>query len=152
MRAVAQRCRAAAVRVDDALVAEIGPGLCVFVAAGQDDGADDVRYMAAKLAGLRVFPLAADDRRMDRCLAEVGGTLLLVPQFTLYGDIRRGLRPDFRAAAAPEAGRAVLADLVAALRTAGVRVAEGIFGADMRVLVDNDGPVTIWIESPRGRG
>lgn len=149
MRAVAQRCRAAEVRVAGDLVAEIGQGLCVFVAAGRDDGSDDVRYVAAKLAGLRVFPRPGSDRRMDLSLAEVGGTLLLVPQFTLYGDTRHGLRPDFRAAANPEAGRALLADLTGALRAAGVVVAEGVFGADMRVLVENDGPVTIWIESPR---
>ena len=130
-------------------MAEIGRGLCCFVAAGEGDGASDVQYVTAKLAGLRVFPTPDGHRHMDRSLADVGGSLLLVPQFTLYGDVRRGLRPDFREAAHPDVARPVLQALADALRATGVPVAEGEFGADMHVRVDNDGPVTILLESPR---
>lgn len=145
-----QRCRAASVEVAGDVVAQIGRGLCVFAAAGRDDGPDDVRYLAGKLAGLRVFPRpGAVPPRMVAGLAEVGGSLLLIPQFTLYGDMRHGLRPDFRGAAAPEPGRALVAALGQALRDAGVPVSEGVFGADMRVRVDNDGPVTILLDSAR---
>lgn len=87
---------------------------------------------------------------MDLSLRDVGGSLLVVPQFTLYGDVRRGLRPDFHAAAAPALGRTLLSDLASVLRALDVPTAEGEFGADMRVLVENDGPVTIWMESPSG--
>jgi D-tyrosyl-tRNA(Tyr) deacylase len=171
MRAVVQRCRAAEVAVAGRVVAAIACGLCAFVAAGRDDGADDVAYIAQKLQGLRVFPEmrppgdgpgpaaapagqpeggpAPPSPRMLRSLAEVRGALLLVPQFTLYGDVRRGRRPDFTAAAAPEPGRALLAALAARLRTSGLAVEEGVFGADMEVRVANWGPVTILLDSRR---
>ena len=157
MRAVAQRCRRAGVDVGGEAVARIGLGLCVFVAAGRGDGDADVAYVADKLAGLRVFPEAAGppgaseaSPRMTASLREAGGSLLLVPQFTLYGDVRRGRRPDFGGAAPPDAGRTLLQALAARVRAAGVPVAEGVFGADMTVHVENWGPVTVLLDSARG--
>ena len=147
MRAVIQRCASARVLVHGEEAAAIGAGLVAFVAAGRGDGPADVRYMAAKIAGLRVFE--GEDGRMALGPRQAAAAILLVPQFTLYGDVRRGLRPDFTAAAPPEAGRALLADLAAALRAMGLPVAEGRFGAHMRVEVAGDGPVTILVDSAR---
>jgi D-tyrosyl-tRNA(Tyr) deacylase len=144
---VVQRCGAARVLVEGGEVAAIGRGLVAFVGAGQGDGPDDVRYLAAKIAGLRVFE--APDGRMALGPREVGGAILLVPQFTVYGDVRRGLRPDFTAAAPAESARALLADLAAALRATGLAVQAGSFGAHMTVEVSGDGPVTILIDSQR---
>lgn len=152
MRAVAQRVAEASVAVGGEVMASIEVGLCVFAAAGQGDGPEDVTYTADKLANLRVFPEedgAPGRSRMSRCVLDIGGEILLVPQFTLYGDIRRGRRPDFTAAARPEDGRCLLTDLAVALGERGVRVREGVFGADMDVRVSNAGPVTILIDSRR---
>jgi D-tyrosyl-tRNA(Tyr) deacylase len=152
VRAVAQRVTAASVAVAGQVVARIGRGLCVFAAAGRGDGPEDIAYLADKLAHLRVFPEdggAVGRARMVRSLLEVGGELLLVPQFTLYGDVRRGRRPDFTGAAPPEEGRSLLAALAGALRARGVVVQEGVFGADMCVRADNDGPVTVLLDSRR---
>jgi D-tyrosyl-tRNA(Tyr) deacylase len=147
VRAVVQRCSAASVRVGDELVAAIGRGAVAFVGVAADDGPADVRYLCDKIAGLRILP--GPDGRLQVGLAAGGAALLLVPQFTLYGDVRRGLRPDFTAAAPPEVGRARLAELASALRQAGLEVAEGRFGAHMRVDVAGDGPVTILLDSRR---
>jgi len=152
VRAVAQRVTAASVAVAGEVTARIGCGLCVFVAAGGGDGAADVAHLADKLAHLRVFPATgpqAGPGRMTRSLRDGGGELLLVPQFTLYGDVRRGRRPDFTGAAAPAEGRRLLGELAAALRAHGLTVQEGVFGAEMEVLVRNDGPVTILLDSAR---
>lgn len=152
MRAVAQRVRQAAVDVSGVRVAAIGLGLCVFVAAGRGDGPADVRYMADKLAHLRVFSSAAEPAgaaRMTLSPLQAGGEVLLIPQFTLYGDVRHGRRPDFAEAARPQEGRALLAELALGLRQQGLVVGEGVFGADMRVQADNDGPVTILLDSRR---
>ena len=157
LRAVVQRCRSATVAVDGRTVAAIGLGLCVFAAAGQGDADADIAYIADKLTHLRIFPAAegpvGPDEASPRMTASpltVGARLLLVPQFTLYGDVRRGRRPDFTEAAPPEAGRARLAELAERLRAAGVDLAEGVFGADMTVHVVNWGPVTILLDSKRG--
>lgn len=152
MRAVAQRVVAALVAVGEEIVASIGPGLCVFAAAGQGDGPEDIAYTADKLANLRVFPdeSGVDGKaRMTRSVLDIGGEVLLVPQFTLYGDVRKGRRPDFTDAARPEEGRALLNALAAGLRDRGVLVREGVFGADMHVRAENSGPVTILIDSRR---
>jgi D-tyrosyl-tRNA(Tyr) deacylase len=152
VRAVAQRVTSAAVAVGGEVRASIGPGLCVFAAAGRGDGVADVAYVGDKLVHLRVFPEAggAGGRaRMTLSALECGAAVLLVPQFTLYGDVRHGRRPDFTAAAPPEEGRALLAALAARLRQAGLRVEEGVFGADMEVRVAGDGPVTILLDSRR---
>lgn len=152
MRAVAQRVVAASVAVGGEVVASIGPGLCVFAAAGQGDGPEDVTYTADKLVNLRVFAgeaSAEGKARMTRSVLDVGGEILLVPQFTLYGDVRKGRRPDFTGAARPENGRALLDALAAGLSDRGVPVRTGVFGADMEVRVHNAGPVTILIDSRR---
>lgn len=145
MRAVVQRCSRASVAVGGEVVGAIGLGLVAFVAAGRGDGPEDVAYIADKIAGLRVFP--GPDGRMSLPPTEVGGAVLVVPQFTLYGDVRRGRRPDFTAAAPPEDGRRLLEELTAALRARGLSVKSGVFGAHMHVDVANDGPVTILLDS-----
>jgi D-tyrosyl-tRNA(Tyr) deacylase len=147
VRAVVQRCGPARVLAGGEVVAAIPFGLVAFAGAGLGDGPEDVRYVAGKIAGLRVF--AGPDGRMALGPREVNAAILLVPQFTLHGDVRRGLRPDFSGAAAPEQGRALLAELAAALRGRGLTVAEGRFGAHMVVEVAGDGPVTILIDSRR---
>ena len=144
MKVVVQRVSRAAVRIDGETAGEIGRGLLVLAGFGPDDGEDDLAWMADKLAGLRVFP--DDDGRMDRGLDEVGGSLLVVSQFTLYGDVSRGRRPSFVAAADPgEAGR-MYERFVELCRGTGVTVRSGEFGAMMDVELVNDGPVTLILE------
>jgi D-tyrosyl-tRNA(Tyr) deacylase len=146
MRAVVQRVERASVEVAGERLAEVGHGLLVLVAAGAGDGAKDARWLARKVARLRVF---ADEReRVNRSLADVGGAVLAVSQFTLYGDVSRGNRPSFVAAAPPEEGERLVEAFVAALREEGVPVETGRFGAHMRVSLVNDGPVTLVIDSP----
>jgi len=136
----------ASVTVAGTPVASIGRGLLALVAAGRGDGPTDVTWTASKLARLRVF---GDDRgRMARSLADVDGSLLLVPQFTLFGDVSRGSRPSFDGAAPAEVGAGLLDDLAAELERLGVPLQRGRFGADMQVELVNDGPVTILLESP----
>lgn len=133
--------RSAAVDVADREVARIGPGLTVLLGVGRDDRADDAERLAARIAALRIFP---DERgRFDRSVRDAGGELLVIPQFTLYGDVRRGRRPDFTTAAPPEAGRRLYDAFCGALRALDLRVATGEFGAHMRIPIEADGPVTI---------
>ena len=155
MRAVVQRVTEARVRVEDAtspgagrVAGEIGPGLLVLLAVGRDYGPDDVTYVAGKIRDMRIFEGDAG-RHMDRSVADVGGAVLVVSQFTLYGDIRKGRRPAFDAAAPPEHARALYESLVRELRAAQLPVATGEFQAMMRVELVNDGPVTILIDSKR---
>ncbi|MGI8877327.1 MAG: D-aminoacyl-tRNA deacylase [Candidatus Limnocylindria bacterium] len=141
MRAVIQRVRAAAVYVADERVSEIGHGLVVLAGIGGSDRPEDGERLAKKIAELRVF---GDERgRMHRSVIDVGGAVLVVPQFTLYGDVRRGRRPDFTHAAPPERGRALIDALCGALRGAGASLEVGRFGANMRIEMEADGPVTI---------
>ncbi len=145
MRAVVQRVLRAEVRVEGELVGAIERGLLAYVGVERGDEERDVAYVARKLVGLRVF---ADERgRMSRSVRQVGGALLLVSQFTLHGDVRRGLRPSFDAAAEPEAARRSLQRLAACCRAEGVAVAEGRFRAHMHVEALVDGPVTILVDS-----
>jgi D-tyrosyl-tRNA(Tyr) deacylase len=148
MRAVVSRVAWARVVADGELTGEIGPGLLVLVGVTHADTGDDAAWLAAKLATLRVFD---DDRgRMNRSLTEVGGAALVVSQFTLYGDARKGRRPSY-VAAAPPAQAAPLVEAVAkSLADAGVPVATGRFGAAMRVESAGDGPVTVLLDSARG--
>lgn len=145
MRAVVQRVASARVTVGDRPVGGIGAGLLVLVGIGRGDGRDAVSYLVDKVAGLRVFPDA--DGRMNRSVCEVGGQVLLVSQFTLYGDCRRGRRPSFDRAAAPDEARAVYEDIVERLRDRGVAVETGEFRAHMKVHSVNDGPVTILLDA-----
>jgi D-aminoacyl-tRNA deacylase len=145
VRAVVQRVLEARVRVGDRIAGEIGIGLLALVGVAKDDGPADVAYVAAKIRDLRVF----DDGngKMNRHLAEVGGSVLAVSQFTLYGDCRKGRRPSFDHAASAEAGRTLFDAVVAELRAAGVAVETGTFQAYMQVELVNDGPVTVLIDS-----
>ncbi len=140
-----QRVRNASVTVDDELVGEIGRGLLVFVAVHRDDKESDVARLAERILTYRVFPDAAD--RMNRSLIDESLGLLLVPQFTLAADTRKGTRASFTRAAAPEMGEAYFGQLVAACKTRLGTVATGRFGANMQVSLINDGPVTFWLES-----
>jgi D-tyrosyl-tRNA(Tyr) deacylase len=146
MRAVVQRVTEARVRVDGRTAGAIGRGLLVFVGIARDDGPGDVEYLAGKIPALRVFE-SADGKPMDRSVAEVGGSLLVVSQFTLYGDTRGQRRPSFIAAAPPEAARPLYDDLVRTLRAGAVPVETGEFQAMMQVDLVNDGPVTLLIDS-----
>ncbi len=129
------------VEVDGGSVASIAHGLVVLLGVGADDAPENGERLAAKIATLRIFE---DDRgKMARSVSDVGGSVLVVPQFTLYGDIREGRRPDFTAAARPEKGQRLFDAFCGALRGAGVTVAKGRFGAHMRLDLQGDGPVTI---------
>src|SRR5919106_6253042 len=121
MRAVVQRVTEARVRVGDRVAGEIGPGLLVLLGVGKDDGPEDVKYVAGKLRDVRVFE-GEQGKGMDRSVSEIGGAVLVVSQFTLYGDVRKGRRPSFDSAAAPDAARALYEDLVRELRAARVPV------------------------------
>jgi D-aminoacyl-tRNA deacylase len=148
VRAVIQRVTEARVRVGDRVAGEIAHGLLVLLGVGRDDGPADIQYVAGKIRDIRVFD-GEDGKGMDRSVAEVGGSVLVVSQFTLYGDVRKGRRPSFDAAAPPETARALYEDLVRELRATQVPVATGEFQAMMRVELVNDGPVTILIDSKR---
>ena len=155
MRAVVQRVRSASVHVADETIASIGPGLTVLFGVGADDRPEDGERVAAKILALRIFD---DGRgRLDRTLKDSGGSILVIPQFTLYGDVRHGRRPDFTAAAPPEIGRRLFDAFCGVLRGADAAVAQGRFGADMRVVLEADGPVTLvlstdgWAEADLGR-
>ena len=155
MRAVIQRVRSASVHVADETTATIGPGLAVLLGIAADDRPEDGERVAAKLLALRIFD---DGRgRLDRTLMDVGGSVLVIPQFTLYGDVRHGRRPDFTAAAPPELGRRLFDAFCGLLRGADAAVAQGRFGADMRVVLEADGPVTLvlstdgWTQADLGR-
>jgi D-tyrosyl-tRNA(Tyr) deacylase len=145
MRAVVQRCRRASVTVDGAEVGAIAHGLVVMLGAGRGDGDDDLAYIVDKIVGLRIF--ADDAGKMNRSVAEAGGGVLLISQFTLYGDARKGRRPAFIEALEPVAAEALYERAVAAVRATGVPVATGVFRADMQVALVNDGPVTIMLDS-----
>ena len=145
MRAVVQRVTSARVAVDSRVVAAIEHGLLVLVGIARDDDATDTAYLANKIVGLRVFEDA--DHRFNRSVRDVEGAVLMVSQFTLYGDCRRGRRPSFDQAAPPVEARAVYAALTDAVRAHGVSVQTGEFQAHMAVESVNDGPVTILLDS-----
>lgn len=144
MRALVQRVTQARVTVGDETVGDIGPGLCVLVGVTHDDGETHARRLAEKVANLRVF----DDEAgvMNRSLLDTGGAALVVSQFTLYGDTRRGRRPAWSAAARPEHAEPLVERFAAGLATFGVPVATGRFRAHMQVALVNDGPVTLLLE------
>ena len=148
MRAVVQRVSSARVLVDGRVTGEIGRGLLVLLGVAGDDTAADVAYTAAKVRELRVFE-GAEGKPMDQSVAAVGGAILVVSQFTLYGDVRRGRRPSFDAAAAPADAREVYEAFVRELRSAGLPISTGEFQAMMQVELVNDGPVTILVDSRR---
>lgn len=141
MRAVCQRVAEARVRVDGALVGEVGAGLCVLLGVGRGDDEAAAARLAAKVARLRLFD------GFDRSLLDTGGGALVVSQFTLYGDVRKGNRPSFTDAARPEEAEPLYERFCTELAALGVAVARGVFGAAMQVELVNDGPVTIVLET-----
>jgi D-tyrosyl-tRNA(Tyr) deacylase len=145
MRAVIQRVHSAKVEVDQQIVGQIARGLLVFVGVADGDDDSDVRFIADKLIGLRIFP--DETGKMNLHVLQVGGQILVVSQFTLLGDCRRGRRPDFTSAAPPARAQALYESLCSLLRSSGVPVETGRFAADMQVHLINDGPVTIWLDS-----
>ncbi|HET8626890.1 MAG TPA: D-aminoacyl-tRNA deacylase [Thermomicrobiales bacterium] len=145
MRVLLQRVTRAAVRVEGETVGEIGPGLAVLLGVGEGDGPDDATFLATKTAQLRIF--ADDEGKINRSLVESGGAALVVSQFTLYADARKGRRPSFVHAAPPEEAERLVAAFADALRGQGVAVATGRFRAYMQVEIHNDGPVTIWLDT-----
>ncbi len=147
MRAVLQRVSSARVRVEGAIVGEIGRGLLVLLGVARTDTVADVAATAAKITTLRVFE--DDAGKMNRSVADVQGSVLLVSQFTLLGDCRGGRRPSYLEAAPPETANALYEAVVAAVRQTGVPVATGVFRADMAVELVNDGPVTLLIDSTK---
>jgi D-tyrosyl-tRNA(Tyr) deacylase len=148
MRAVVQRVSRASVTVDGEVTGEIGQGLCVLVGAGDEDDEKDVRYLADKIANLRIF--ADEAGKMNRSVLDIDGGVLAVSQFTLYGDARKGRRPAFVKAMEPKRAEELYDRFVDALRAAGVdRVGTGVFRAMMDVELVNDGPVTILLDSKK---
>jgi D-tyrosyl-tRNA(Tyr) deacylase len=145
VRLLLQRVTRAEVRVDDAVVGSIGPGLLVFVGIGHGDTPEIVRTMVDKTVGLRIF--RDEDGRTNRSLVDVGGELLAISQFTLYADTRKGRRPSFLDAAPPDLGDQLYRAYADAVAAQGITVARGIFGAEMAVDLVNDGPFTIWLDS-----
>lgn len=147
MRAVIQRVKQAAVTVHGEVVGQIGLGLVVLLGVAKDDGPADVAYVAKKITNLRIFP--QDDKLLHRTTAEVGGAILVVSQFTILGDCRKGRRPSFDQAAPPELAEQLYEELVTALAQAGLPVATGRFRAMMEVSLINDGPVTLLVDSKK---
>jgi D-tyrosyl-tRNA(Tyr) deacylase len=145
MRAVVQRVSSARVEVAGRTAGEIGPGLLALLGVARDDGNEDADYLAEKILNLRIFNDA--EGRMNRSLSDAGGALLVVSQFTLYGDVRRGRRPSYIDAADPEKANTLYEYFVARARARGTRVETGVFQAMMQVSLINDGPVTILLDS-----
>jgi D-tyrosyl-tRNA(Tyr) deacylase len=148
VRAVVQRVSEASVSVEGRRVARIDAGLLVLLGVGRGDSRADADYLADKIVHLRIFPDGGG--QMNRSLLETGGAALVVSQFTLYGDSRRGRRPGFSSAAAPEEANVLYEYLVSRMRAAGVRTETGVFRATMDVALVNQGPVTLLLESPAG--
>ncbi len=145
MRALIQRVTRGAVRVEGETVGEIGAGLVILLGVGEADGEAEAAFLAQKIAALRIFSDA--DGRFNLSLLDTGGAALVVSQFTLFADARKGRRPSFVHAAPPERAERLVEGFADALRGAGVRVATGRFGAKMAVEIHNDGPVTIWLDT-----
>jgi D-tyrosyl-tRNA(Tyr) deacylase len=145
MRALLQRVTSASVTVDEQVVGHIGLGLLVLLGVGKDDSEVQVKTLADKIVHMRIF--GDDEGKMNRSLLDIGGEVLVVSQFTLYADIRRGRRPSFTNAAPPSLAEPLVERFKDAVTAYGLRVADGIFGAHMQVELVNDGPVTIWMDS-----
>jgi D-tyrosyl-tRNA(Tyr) deacylase len=145
MRAVIQRVSQASVKVEGSVLGEIGPGLLALLGIAKPDTAADAEFLAEKILNLRVFPDQAG--KMNRSLLDTGGALLVVSQFTLYGDCRKGRRPSFDDAAPAEQARPLYEHFIEVARRSGLRVETGVFQAHMDVFLVNDGPVTLLVES-----
>jgi len=147
LRAVVQRVVRGSVSVEGNTVGETGPGYVILLGVGRDDGPGDAAYLSGKIANLRVFE--DEEGKLNRSLLDVGGSALVVSQFTLYGDCRQGRRPGFSGAAPAEAGRDLYQVFVECMREMGVEVATGVFQAHMQVEIINDGPVTLLLDSKK---
>jgi D-aminoacyl-tRNA deacylase len=145
MRACIQRVSEASVTVQGKVTGRIGRGLVVLLGVGSQDGEAEVDWLAEKLVHLRIFE--DDDVKMNRSLLDVGGAMLVVSQFTLYGDVRKGRRPSFTDAAPPELAELLYNNFVARVRALGAQVETGVFRAQMDVSLVNQGPVTLWIDT-----
>jgi D-tyrosyl-tRNA(Tyr) deacylase len=149
MRLLLQRVTRAQVSVDERVVGQIGPGLMCLVGIGHGDDSGVVKAFADKAVDLRIF--RDDDGKTNRSLIDVGGAVLAISQFTLYADTRKGRRPSFLDAAPPDLGERLYGEFCAAVEGRGVKVERGIFGAEMKVELVNDGPMTIWLDSSAGQ-
>jgi D-tyrosyl-tRNA(Tyr) deacylase len=147
VRAIIQRVSEARVTVNGAVTGEIGAGLLVFVGIGKDDTEIQATYLARKVTNVRIFP--GDDSRMDRSVLDIQGSLLIVSQFTLYGDTRKGNRPSYSDAADPQRARELYEFFVETCRNTSIRVQTGVFQAHMEVSLTNNGPVTLLFDSDR---
>jgi D-aminoacyl-tRNA deacylase len=147
VRAVVQRVSEASVLVDGAVTGSVGRGLCVLVGVGQTDTEDDARWLADKVADLRIFP--DEEGKMNRSVLDAGGGVLAVSQFTLFGDARKGTRPGFTEAARPEVAQPLYSKFCDCLRARGLQVGEGVFRASMQVRIVNEGPVTLLLDSKK---
>lgn len=145
MRAVVQRVRSARVTIAGDCVGDIGPGLVVLLGIAHDDAPEQAQWLAEKIVNLRIFSDA--DGKMNRDLLEIGGAMLIVSQFTLYGDCKKGKRPSFIAAAGPSVAIPLYEEFINGVKALGVPTATGRFGADMQVELINDGPVTLIVDS-----
>jgi len=140
-----QRVGRASVSVDRKVVGQIESGLLVFVGVGQGDAQQDADYIATKILGMRIFQ--DDTGKMNLDVTQIGGSVLIVSQFTLFGDVRKGKRPDFTMAALPEDAKGLIEQIIQRINKADIPVQTGIFGAHMVVDIENDGPVTIMLDS-----
>lgn len=140
-----QRVGRASVSVDGKIVGQIESGLLVFVGVGQGDTQQDADYIATKILGMRIFQDDADKMNLD--VTQIGGSVLIVSQFTLFGDVRKGKRPDFTMAALPEDAKSLIEQIIQRINKADIPVQTGIFGAHMVVDIENNGPVTIMLDS-----
>lgn len=147
MKAVIQRVSSAAVKVDDQSVGAIGPGLLVLIGITHDDTEEDISHLVEKTVNLRIFPAESGDSGFDRSVVDIGGSLLIVSQFTLYASTRKGRRPGFTDAAPPDMSQPLFERVVEAFRATGVPVETGIFGAMMKVSLVNAGPATFILDS-----
>ncbi len=145
MRAVLQRVRRASVTIDQKTVGEIGNGILLLLGISERDGKEEVAYLAEKCVGLRIFE--DSEGKMNRSLADVGGKMLIVSQFTLYADCKKGKRPSFTGAARPEHAIPLYESFIETVEEKGINVQTGVFGADMLVSLENDGPVTILLDT-----
>jgi len=145
MRALLQRVTHASVTVNNEIVGQIGPGLLILLGIGQQDGEAQVKMLTDKIVNLRIF--GDDEGKMNRSILDIGGQVLVVSQFTLYADIRKGRRPSFIGAAPPALAEPLVERFKEAIMAYDIPVAGGIFGADMDVSLVNDGPMTIWMDS-----
>lgn len=147
MRVVVQRVLSSSVEVEGKLVGEISKGLLILLGVGEEDDEKDLEYIYNKVVGLRIFE--DENEKMNLSIKDIKGDLLIISQFTLYGDVRKGKRPSFTKSAHPDIAKKLYKELIEKTKALGIPTKEGIFGADMKVSLVNDGPVTILIDSKR---